>query len=90
MKRKLEEKFEKYHNDNPGVYTTYVEEAKKLMACYPNRPFGGHVPLYVGEFDGLLANVPKQYGKLYAFFAIQNGDLPATAFAFRTHARKVQ
>jgi len=90
MKTKLEEKFEKFHNDNPGVYAAYVEEAKRLMACCPNRPFGGHVPLFLGELDQRLPHVPKHYGKSYAFLAIQNGDVPATAFAFRTHSKKVQ
>jgi len=90
MKTKQEEKFEKFHNDNPGVYVAYVEEARRLTARFPGRPFGGHVPLYLGEFDQWLPNVPKYYGKLYAFIAVQNGDLPATAFAFRTHSKRVQ
>jgi hypothetical protein len=90
MKTKLEKKFEQFHNRNSGVYAVYVEEAKRLMARFPGRPFGGHVPLYLGEFDQRLPHVPKYYGKLYAFLAIQNGDLPAMAFAFRTYSKKVQ
>lgn len=87
MKTKIEEKFEKFHNDNPGVYAAYVEVAKRLMARWPGRPFGGYVPLFSDELYWRLPKVPRSYGKLYAFLAIQNGDLPATAFAFRTRQK---
>lgn len=97
MKTAIEKKFDQFHEEHPEVYELFIRVAKQFTE--ENFIRGADIVMmfaarwYRSEWKvkGRTGHgVPRDVCKQYAFKAIENGDVPASTFRFRTHLKKVQ